>query len=68
MQWNEEHTTVGTNWGHGPSLVNGIQFSLDGVKDVTVHALDGTGKRLKSISDLSFSAEHHTVWYELTRP
>ncbi|MGN0844140.1 MAG: beta-galactosidase [Kiritimatiellia bacterium] len=80
MGWNEAKTTVGTKWGHAPTLcetVPGTAFLEVGAcpsgKVWQVWALDGKGKRKVSVAAssqngvLSFRVkpEHETVWYEL---
>jgi hypothetical protein len=74
MRWNAERTTVGTHWGEGPVLCEGIPFELT-VK--TTHAkawaLDGHGRRMASIpgeitgesSRFSFGPRYKTLWYEM---
>lgn len=77
MVWNADRTSVGTKWGHGPTLVNGINATL--TLPASQHArrlfvLDGTGKRtgeveLTVLADGSLTAElgprYKTLWYEL---
>jgi hypothetical protein len=76
MKWNETRTSVSANWGHGPTIVNGIPLDVSlNAKVKSVHALDGTGKRTREIEikhdgDVSrFHAgpEFKTLWYEIVR-
>ena len=74
MKWNADRTSVGDQWGSGPTLVNVVtgQVGLP-IKSSKVFALDGTGKRIKEIptklgsSGLHFELkpEHKTIWYEV---
>jgi hypothetical protein len=66
MQWNADKTSVGSNWGHGPTTLNNIPISLTGaaVAGTKAFRLDGTGKRLNSISLEKLSK---SAFYELIR-
>jgi len=77
MGWNASRTSVGDQWGKGPTVVEGIPctvtFLADGAR--TVWALDGNGRRTSRISAtyrngaISFQADpkFKTVWYEIAR-
>jgi hypothetical protein len=77
MQWNEDRTTVGANWGDSPVKVEGIPASITirsngGLK---VSTLDPVGNVIANVpaefTDDTFSftigAEHKTLWYLITR-
>jgi hypothetical protein len=75
MVWNADRTSVGSHWGHGPSVAEGIPATVmlktDGMRHVW--ALDGTGHRTQSIpatysnGSLSFTVgpQFQTLWYEV---
>lgn len=75
MKWNEDRTSVGKEWGKGPTLVNVVTGSVGlPLKSATVYALDGTGKRVSEVATTKPSAgtilfqigpEHKTIWYEV---
>ena len=80
MGWkDEEKTTVGTNWGRPPSLVEAvaatIRFSRRGEQAAlpTVYALDDRGQRAKQLSpsaagekvEVEIGAPNGTLWYEI---
>jgi hypothetical protein len=74
MQWNEDRTSVGRNWGEGPAMVNGIaaQIQLPGAVRA-VHALDGRGHRQGDVAvsngnRFSIGSAQRTLWYEIVRP
>jgi hypothetical protein len=74
MQWNEARTSVGDQWGKGPTLVNGIpaEIMLSQPK-LRVFSLDPRGQRLAPVSveqtagtsQFSVGPEYKTLWYEL---
>ncbi|MBN1676220.1 MAG: hypothetical protein JXR37_34570 [Kiritimatiellae bacterium] len=77
MGWNEERTSVGRNWGKGPTQVNGIPavVTLPGALR-TVQALDGRGAPAARVpadvqadgcTRFRIGPEHKTLWYELCR-
>lgn len=77
MVWNEDRTSVGRNWGHGPVLAEGIsaKLSLDtAAKSAEVFALDGGGARSKSVPCrvehgtliLDIGPSSQTLWYEVS--
>lgn len=76
MKWNESRTTVGTSWGRGPTMVNGIPLDVElnaGVK--SVHVLDGRGRRTGEVrvareagaSRFHVGPDFKTLWYEIER-
>lgn len=76
MKWNEKRTSVGTNWGTGPTMAEGIPAQIilnTGATKAEVWALEGTGKRRQQVPSqlkdgkLSFriGSEYQTVWYEI---
>jgi hypothetical protein len=71
MGWNADRTSVGTRWGHGPTLGNGISVNLKMNGRFRCHALTGTGSPQSEvrISDSGFplSAAAQTLWYHLRR-
>ncbi len=76
MKWNEARTSVGTNWGTGPTMAQDIPAQIivrTEAKKVTVYALDGSGKRAQTVpsqivnGQLRFriGAQFQTIWYEI---
>ena len=76
MVWNEDRTSVGDQWGTGPTQVNGIGLTVTfhGAGVRKAYALDGRGARIKEIGlasrergvwTLHAGPEHKTLWYEL---
>lgn len=75
MGWNSDRTSVGSQWGRGPTIVQHIptQLSLHTRGALKAYVLDSTGKRLKpataSFADgtltLTTQPEDATVLYEL---
>ena len=75
MVWNAARTSVGRQWGTGPTQVNGIPAEIMLPFRVrNVHALDGRGKRQTAVSlkvdgntsRFAIGPEHRTLWYEIT--
>ncbi len=74
MRWNAERTSVGTQWGEGPVLCEGIPFELT-LKTTRAQAwaLDGHGRRAAAIpcesgaetARFSFGPRYQTLWYEI---
>lgn len=75
MVWNDSRTSVGNQWGHGPTMAEGIPATVvlatDGPR--RVYSLDGTGKHKGRVA-ASYSAgkltfcvgpDCQTVWYEI---
>jgi len=75
MKWNEARTSVGTNWGHGPTIAEQmpatLEFRLEGDREVYALKPDGTrARRIKTeykSGTLSFSvsAKDKTLHYEI---
>ena len=73
MGWNEERTTVGREWGHGPTICEGVPLTvrIDGRENLAVWALAGDGSRAEEVvrgatEGISIGAEYETIWYELS--
>ncbi len=57
MQWNATHTSVGDQWGHGPTMAEGIIATVSvaaapGTRE-HMYPLDGTGKRMGEVPSFS---------------
>jgi len=75
MGWNASRTSVGSQWGHGPTVAEGIPATVTlKTRDARhVWALDGTGKRLGGVpvtfahGALTFTVgpQFKTLWYEI---
>ncbi len=77
MGWNADRTSVGDQWGHGPTIAEGIPATLtlrtDGPR--TVWALDGTGKHREKVpaayanGTLIFTVgpQYRTLWYAVEK-
>ncbi len=76
MGWNEDHTSVGHQWGKAPTLCEGIAARITmktAAKSARVHVLDGSGARTAEIpatvkdGQLSFEIgpQHKTLWFEI---
>jgi hypothetical protein len=78
MLWkNAEHSSVGRNWGHAPSLVEGIPARITlpvAAKDIEAWELDECGQRKTKITVESDASGHavvvigpqlRTIWYEM---
>ncbi len=73
MGWNEERTTVRREWGHGPTICEGVPVtvSIDGNRDLSAWALAGDGTHKAEIAgraeeDIRVDVEYETIWYELS--
>lgn len=76
MNWNEDRTSVGENWGQGPTLINPVEAKITFAKDrkPTVHALDASGNRVAEIPvessekgfQLRINGTYQTLWYEIS--
>ncbi|QDV62078.1 carbohydrate binding domain-containing protein [Crateriforma conspicua] len=77
MGWNDDRTTVGQDWGHGPTVVNGVPAVLSIPADQTarrLYALDAKGRRVRTISGKSsgtmlrfeIGPQYKTLFYELS--
>lgn len=79
MKWKDTwKTSVGTEWGTNPSVVEGISAKI-GVpyqKGVQAWTLDSRGQRVKEIpvkrvagkSEIEISSAHQTLWWEIAVP
>jgi hypothetical protein len=76
MTWNAERNSVSDQWGTGPVLAQTVPATISlqtTAKSATVHALDATGARVKTVAStlgggkLSFriSPSDKAVWYEI---
>lgn len=70
MRWNAEMTSVGTNWGAGPPLVERIPLRLrfaDKNKPAQVFILDERGHRVEEVTDAA-RVENDGVVIDLMKP
>ncbi|MEM8872651.1 MAG: hypothetical protein AAGD32_00190 [Planctomycetota bacterium] len=76
MGWNEARTTFGTNWGHGPVLVEVQPATITlPFEDVTLFALDPLGNRIAEIettrvaggTQFDWSNDLKTIYVEAVR-
>jgi hypothetical protein len=75
MTWNQARTTIGTGWGHGPTLAEHVPATLtvEGAAKRSVYRLDARGQRSGQVSaqttvgGLTFavSPADQTLWYEI---
>jgi hypothetical protein len=76
MQWKDaEKTSVGRNWGNGPSVVEGIPATITLLLSAKAKAwaLDGRGQRLSEVpvksadgkATLEIGPASKTLWYEI---
>ena len=75
MGWNADRTSVGDQWGHGPTVAEGIPAAVSlKIKSARhVWALDGTGRRVQPVPArfangvLRFTVgpQFKTLWYEV---
>ena len=67
MGWDEARTTVGREWGHGPTICEGVPLtvSVEGRDGLRAWALGGDGTRGEAVEGLSFGPEYETLWYEI---
>ena len=74
MVWNADKTSVGSQWGDGPVLCEGIPFELILMtKRAKAWALDGHGRRVAAVTGepvaegtrFVFGARYKTLWYEV---
>ena len=51
MVWNAQRTNVGSHWGHGPTIAEGIPATVTIAAVGTLHvwALDGAGSRIEPV-------------------
>lgn len=78
MKWNEDRTSVGEDWGSGPTLINPVKATLNMpfAKAPTVFALDAAGNRTVEVPvidqgngrfEIQLSGKYQTLWYEVTK-
>jgi hypothetical protein len=79
MGWNEDRTSVGTDWGHGPTMVNGVPVELTIPENQSARrlfALDSRGKRTGEVPGrrlangrirFELGPPWKTLFYELVR-
>jgi len=74
MGWNEDRTSVGADWGTGPTQVNGIPVTLTLAGRIKkVHALDGRGlptgevpvHTSGDVATFQLGPEYETLWYSI---
>jgi hypothetical protein len=76
MGWNAERNSVGTQWGSGPTQVEGLTAQIEVLTDSTqlsVWALDVTGARRATVPSrlengvlrFGISPDYQTLWYEI---
>jgi hypothetical protein len=76
MVWNAERTSVGDQWGHGPTVAEGIPAALTLKTEgaLRVYALDGMGRRTATVASakpdgtqtINVGPQDRTLWYEIT--
>jgi hypothetical protein len=72
MGWNADRTSVGNDWGSGPSHIQCLGGSLtmptEGLKAFALHP-DGTRAHEATLqgATLTLSPTHGTMWYEIVR-
>jgi hypothetical protein len=73
MVWNAARNSVTDQWGHGPTLAEGIPATITlGTGTVQhVYALDGSGARVKDVpttgAQFTVGPQYQTLWYEIVR-
>ncbi len=71
QQWNDTRTSVGTNWGRAPALVQGLTAKLTFPEaDIVVTPLTAEGQPGKSLppsKSVEISPSQKTIWHLLTR-
>jgi hypothetical protein len=72
MGWDAERTTVLREWGHGPTICEGVPAKLTfrGRTGLVAWALNGEGvrgERIEPQADMSFDfgPRYRTIWYEI---
>jgi hypothetical protein len=76
MQWNPQRTSVGKEWGHEPTIAEGIGATVQLPGRVTVQALDSGGAATETVpvqsadgsSRVEIGSRFRTLWYLVTRP
>lgn len=73
VQWNKDRTTVGTNWGNGPTTVIGLDatLKLPGGKVWKVEPLNPAGQPMNTLAErtdeFTISPAQKTVWWLISR-
>lgn len=77
MGWNDDKTSVGTDWGSTPTRAEGIpaRIIFSNMKPFSVNALDSAGNvgtKIRPVKQgnrrvLNIGAQYQTLWYLLTR-
>ena len=76
MNWNANHTSVGKQWGHAPTICEGIEARVtinSEAKNINVYALDGAGARAGEVPVsvdagkffFNIGPRFKTLWYEV---
>ena len=75
MGWNEKHDSVGTDWGHGPTLVDSFDLVVELPTTIKrrCYALDGQGNRMSevpvkidgTVARIEVGPKYKTLWYEI---
>jgi hypothetical protein len=76
MQWNAERTSVGRNWGTGPTRAEGIPAAVTiatRARSAAVYALDSAGRRQRRLDatlaggrlTFTIGPAARTLWYEV---
>lgn len=75
MIWNEAHNSVGTQWGHGPTIAERVPatIALTGAANRRIYALSADGTRGQTVTPLpdgdalqfQVTADHATLHYEI---
>ncbi len=72
MGWDAERTTVKREWGHGPTICEGVPATVTfpNRPDLVAWALDGEGRRGERIEpqadgSFDFGPRYRTIWYEI---
>ena len=76
MKWNQERNSVSDQWGQGPTLVNVVTGTVKlpvKAQQVSVNALDGTGKPIRDVKvvndpdngriEFEIGPQDKTIWY-----
>ncbi len=68
MRWNEDRTTVGTQWGKGPTQIEVLNATLQLPPTYTLTPLDSAGKPLSNplTGNIDLSTTH-TMLYQIDR-
>lgn len=77
MGWNADRTSVGQNWGNGPTQVTSFEVTvkLPASGTLKCFALDGQGQRTTEVPvlrvgnqvQINLGPKYQTLWYEIER-